>query len=92
MKCRVALLALAAASFAAGTAPGAAEARHQTAAEARHQTTHASTPCHGLVRAKIGGKVLCLRPGSYCAVRYRKQYRKLHFRCIGSPPRLHPGA
>jgi hypothetical protein len=84
MKCRVALLALAAASFAAGTAPGAAEARHQT--------THASTPCHGLVRAKIGGKVLCLRPGSYCAVRYRKQYRKLHFRCIGSPPRLHPGA
>ena len=84
MKCRVALLALTAAGFTAGTAADAAQATHQTAP--------AKTPCRGHVRATIGGKVICMRPGDYCAVRYRKQYRKLHFRCIGSPPRLHPGA
>jgi hypothetical protein len=83
MNGRVALLALAVAGFTAGAESGVAGARQRT--------TPTAMPCHGYKHAKIGGKVVCLRPGDHCAVRYKTQYRKLHFRCVGSPPRLHGG-
>jgi len=49
----------------------------------------AAKSCAGYVKATIGGETKCLRRGQYCAVAYRKQYRRYGFTCSGSPARLH---
>jgi hypothetical protein len=51
----------------AATFPGCSTTVHQTV-----------TPC---IRAKVGGKVVCLAPGKRCAARYEHVYRSYGLTC-----------
>jgi hypothetical protein len=65
----------------------------------QHATHAQKIACSsGSVRAVIGGKVRCLKPGAACKTKYNRAYRKHGFNCVGghlvripsTPPPLPP--
>jgi hypothetical protein len=54
-------------AFAAGFFPGCSPSLHQTV--------------NSCIRAKVGGKVVCLRPGERCESRHERIYRSYGLTC-----------